>query len=154
MAFIPNNSTGNDVVSKGNLFFEKAVEIDGVFGGFPVQYVSDWLRIQGMPNVALTAQGTADGNAVTYPQSTVGSVIITLEIATGNAGEFEAGLALSSQKIGEWTCPLTNVSTFDVPALYQFIQIPAKFIRFKVSFLPNQATGNYAKLYVRLHASA
>jgi hypothetical protein len=153
MAFIPNNSTGTNVVSKGTLFFEKAVMLGTVFG-FDSEYVSDWIRIQGMPNIAISANGTADGNTITYPLSTIGQVIVKLEIASGNAGEFEAGVALSSQKIGEWTCPLTDTATFDVPTLYQVVEIPTKFVRVVVTIPTGTPVNNYAKLYVRLHASA
>lgn len=155
MSFIPNNSSGNLVVSDANVFFEKGVGIDGTFGTFPSEYISEWIRIQGLPNIALTANGTSDGNAPTYPDSTVGSVIVTLEIASGNSGEFESGIGLSFQKLGEWLCPLTDTATFDVPTLYQFVQCSAKFVRIKVNFLPNQISPTaVAKLYVRLHASA
>ncbi len=153
MAFIPNNSTGTNVVSKGTLFFEKAVMLGTVFG-FTTEYISDWMRVQGMPNIALSANGTSDGNAPTYPDSTIGQVIVRLEIASGNAGEFEAGQSLSGQKIGEWTCPLTNDANFDVPTLYQFVQVPTKFIRVVVTIPSGTPVDNYAKLYVRLHTSA
>lgn len=154
MSFIPNNSSGNAVVSDASVFFEKAVVISGAFG-IPSTYTSDFIRIQGLPNIALTANGSADGSSPDYPDSTVGSALVTLEIASGNSGEFESGIGLSSQKLGEWLCPLTDSATFDVPTLYQFVQCSAKFIRIKVNFLPNQISATtVAKLYVRLHASA
>jgi hypothetical protein len=153
MAFIPNNSIGGNVVSKGTFFFEKALSL-GVGFGLDQTFTSDWFQIQGMPNIALSANGTADGNNVDYPDSTIGQVIVRLEIASGNAGEFEAGQALSGQKIGEWTCPMTDDQTFDVPVLYQVVQVPTKYVRIIVSIPSGTLVNNYAKLYVRLHASA
>ena len=153
MAFIPNNSTGTNVVSKGTLFFEQAIMLGTVFG-FNTEYVSDWLRIQGMPNIVVSGNGTADGNAPTYPDSTIGQVIVRLEIASGNAGAFEPGLALSGQKIGEWTCPLTASGTFDQPTLYQVVTVPTKFVRVVVSIPSGTPVNNYAKLYLRVQSSA
>jgi hypothetical protein len=153
MAFIPNNSAGNIVTSNANIFFEKAVMLGGVFG-FNSEYISPAIRIQGMNKITLSANGSADGTAPTYPDSTVGSALIALEVASGNAGEFEAGLNLSYQKIAEYTVSLTDSATFDVPALYEALEISAKYIRMRCNFLPNQATGNYAKFYARIHASA
>jgi hypothetical protein len=153
MAFIPNNSAGNIVVSNANIFFEKAVILGGVFG-FNSEYLSEWIRAQGMSHLTLTGNGSADGTAPTYPASTVGSVLVSVEIASGNAGEFEAGLGLSFQKIAQYTLPLTDSVLFDVPPLFQSLEVSAKFVRLRVNFLPNQATGNYAKCYVRLHASS
>jgi len=153
MAFIPNNSIGGEIVSKSTFFFEKALSL-GVGFGLDQTYISDWLQVQGMPNIVLSANGTDDGNNLIYPDSTIGQVIVTLEIASGNAGFFEAGIGLSSQKIGEWTCPLTDSQTFDVPVLYQVVQVPTKFVRIKVTIPSGTPVNNYAKLYVRLHASA
>lgn len=153
MAFVPNNSAGNIVTSNANIFFEKAVMLGGVFG-FNSEYTSPPIRVQGMNKITLTANGTADGSAPTYPDSTVGSVLLSLFVASGNSGEFEPGNGLSFQKIVEYIVPLTNSATFDVPTLYEPLEISAKFILIRTSFLPNQATGNYAKYYVRLHASS
>ena len=153
MAFIPNNSTGTNVVSNGTSFFERAVMLGTVFG-FVDTYTSDWIRIQGMPNITLTGNGTSDGNAPDYPDSTIGQVIVRLEIASGNAGAFEAGVGLSGQKIGEWTCPLTDDPNFDVPVLYQVVQVPTKFIRVVVKIPVGTPVGNYAKMYVRVQASS
>ena len=154
MAFLPNNGSGSDVVSKSSLFYEKAVIISGNID-FPTEFVSPILRIQGLPNITITGQGATDGSAPTYPDSTVGMVLVSIFVASGNAGEFEAGLGLSFQKIGEWSCPLTSVPTFESPPLFQNVQCSAKFLRFRVNFADSPPdVSARAKLYVRVHASA
>ena len=154
MSFIPQNPVGGTVVSQGSALFEIGVSIGTDFG-YDTEYISDFLNVEGLPNLVLSAQGSADGNAPEYPDANVGSLRVTLESAYGNSGVFEAGLSPTIQTVKEYVVAQTNTQTYTSPPLYERVFVPAALVRFKVNFLPQDVVaGNFGKLYIRIVASA
>ena len=156
MAYLPNNSVSSTTTSSGIVTFEDGVIItnDATYHQFSSQYNSEWVRIQGLPKLTIQCEGTANGNAPTYPDSNVGNVRITIYVANNNSGEFEGDSSLNKIKIGEFLVAMTSTAAYDLPALYQeFYSVNAKFCRVKVDFLPNPPVNSVGKLYLRISAS-
>ena len=159
MAFLPNNSTSSTSISSGYVTFQDGVLItnDPAYtASFPAEYVSEWVRVSGLPKITVQAEGTNDGSAPTYPDSAnIGQVLIGVEVANTNSAEFVGGSALSVIRIGEYTCALTSSATFTPPPLYQeFYNVGSKFARLRVTTGQDPAPTNFiAKLYVRIVAS-
>ena len=157
MAIIPNNSASSTVTSSGAVAFTDGVIISTIAGDdFPTIYNGDWIRIAGFPKLTLHCKATDNGNAPTYPDSTVSQIVVSLEIGLLNGEEFEAGASINALRVGQFTVPMTTSATFDVPELYQeFYSVGAKFCRAKVEFMPQDllVNTNVAKLYVSIMAS-
>ena len=155
MPFVPNNPVGNTSMSQSTVLVDAGVSI-GVDFGYTTQYVSEFINIEGLPNIALSAQGSADGNAPDYPDANVGSLLITIISAYGNSGVFEAGNAPTEQVVAEFTVAQTSNQVYVSPPLYEKLFVPAPLIRFEVSFFPNESSvaGNFGKCYVRIVASS
>lgn len=150
------NAAGEFSVSKGNASIQKGIVLGNVLG-FGTSTTGEWMDVSGLPHISVNAQGTTDGNAPDYPDSTVGMVLVTIEASSHNASEFEAGAGVSSQRLGQFLVPLTDDPNFEVPAVFrQFQNVNAKAVRYIVTMInvPSLPANSYAKLILRLSASA
>ena len=154
MAFVPNNVVGNEVVSKGAVFYEQAVLMAGTaIPAFPTSVQTPFINVGGLPNISFVCGGTDEGTAPEYPDSTVGSVWCFVDIASGNSGKFDPTVKLSKERVATFLIPLTSTSTFQINNIIYPLNVSTKFIQLNFIFLVGQEVNNYAKFYARIHAS-
>ena len=155
MGFIPNNPVGGTVVSQASTLFDTGISLGTDFG-YDTQYEGDFINIEGLPNVVISAVGSADGQSPEYPDANVGSLMVEVVAGYGNSGVFEAGQQITQTVVKSFTVAQTDIQTYVPPSLYEQLYIPAPLVKFNVYFLPNDRSvaGNFGKIYIRLVASA
>jgi len=155
MPLIPSNSLGNTVNTNAEVSSSDGILIGTASTGFPTSFTSSWLETSGMSKISIQCQST--DRALT-PDSTVGSVVVTVEIANGVYPNFVSINTLGAYRIDQFLVPMTNTeATYPSSAIYrEYNQVGSKYVRYTVTFtnLAGLVGNQYAKLFVTLMASS
>jgi hypothetical protein len=154
MSLITNNSLGNNVSTNATVMFSEGILIGTAPTGWQPNFRSEWIDIGGLSKLVVQCQSTDLGLT---PDSTVGSVYVTIEIANGVYPNFLSVSSLGAFRLDKFIVPLTdNNAVYPSSQIVRELQANSKFVRILVNFLDYSSLvgSQYAKLYVNLLASS